>query len=286
MFEVFREKDRFIFLSLSLVFSFILLWPDRSQAQQDTAVERIDFNKKYIASYWTDTKKIVSTPFHWKAKQWASFAGLAGAWTITYVYDEEIFNFFQRNRTQTTDDISKYFIGPWGRGLYSLPLLAGIYFTGIKNEHHRNVALTGLKAYLLSGGAAFVFKHITHRHRPNDNIPPHPYVWEGPIPLTTEFTAFPSGHTTTAFAIATVLAMGYRDKIWIGITSYTMATLVGLSRINDGKHWATDVFAGAALGTFIGCVLAKSNFDGNGKITLGPSAMPEGYGIGLTYKIH
>ncbi|MBN2175871.1 MAG: phosphatase PAP2 family protein [Bacteroidales bacterium] len=271
---------------ISFVTITVFLIVGKLLAQQDTAVERIDFNKRYIVSYWTDTKEIVKTPLHWKGRQWSAFAGLAGAWTVTYVYDEEIYNFFQKNRTQKTDNISKYFIEPWGSGLYSIPLLAGIYLSGIKNEHHRNVALTGLKAYLLSGGAAFVIKYISHRHRPNDNIPPNAYLWEGPLPFTTDYTSFPSGHTTTAFAIATVLAIGYRDKTWIGVTSYTVAALVGLSRINDGKHWATDVVAGAALGTFIGCVLAKTNFDRNGKLAIGPTTVMGEYGIGIAYKIY
>ena len=160
-----------------------------------------------------------------------------------------------------------------------------IYLTGRKNNHHRNVALTGLKAFLLSGGAAVVTKHLFHRHRPSDNDPPNAYLWEGPYPFTTDYTSFPSGHTTTAFAIASVLACGYKGKIWIGVTSYTIASLVGLSRINDGKHWATDVIAGAALGTFVGVTLSKINFDGNKNINISPAAFNGGYGMRIVYQI-
>lgn len=243
------------------------------------------FNKEYIASYWHDAKKIVADPFHWRAKQWSVFAGLLGVSVVAYVYDKEIYDFFQRNRTEAGESISKYAIEPWGSGLYSIPLLAGIYITGNKNDRHRNVALTGLKAYLLSGGAAMVAKHIFHRHRPADDDPPNPYLWEGPFEFTTDYTSFPSGHTTTAFAIATVLAQGYKDKMWVGLTSYTVATLVGLSRIYDGKHWATDAIAGAAFGTFIGTVLSRINFTGDSKLTLNPLPVKGGYGFGMTYRL-
>lgn len=281
-----QNKYRFYNLINLIVFCFVVFGSTlKAEAQKDSITNEHYFNKKYVASYWHDTKKIVADPFHWKAKQWSIFAGVVGVSVVSYVYDKEIYDFFQRNRTETSDAVSKYVIEPWGSGLYSLPLLAGIYFTGIKNDRHRNVALTGLKAYLLSGGAALVTKHIFHRHRPADEDPPNPYLWEGPFEFTTDYTSFPSGHTTTAFAVATVLAQGYRDKLWVGLMSYTVATLVGLSRIHDGKHWATDAIAGAALGTFIGTVLSRSNFVKDSKLTLNPLPIKGGYGIGMTYRL-
>lgn len=270
---------------LVLIIFLILFLPTTSNSQNDTAVERVRFNKKYIVSYWKDTKKIVADPFHWKGKQWAAFAGVIGISAIVYVYDEDMFDAFQRNRTETGDAISKYAIEPWGSGLYSIPLLGVIYLTGHNNNHHKNVALTGLKAYLLSGGASFVLKHLFHRHRPGDDDPPNPYLWEGPYPFTTDYTSFPSGHTTTAFAIASVLAHGYKDKLWVGLTSYSVATLVGLSRIYDGKHWASDVMVGAALGTFVGTVLSKVNFRENSNLSINPKAFPGGYGMSMVYKL-
>ncbi|MEZ5196940.1 MAG: phosphatase PAP2 family protein [Bacteroidales bacterium] len=285
-----NNKTTYRFFTLSRFILFLIIFrvlflPTTSNSQNDTAIEKVGFNKKYLVSYWKDTKIIVSTPFHWKLKQWSVFAGVVGIAAVTYIYDEEIYNAFQRNRNETTDAISKYAIEPWGSGLYSISLLGVIYLTGHNNNHHKNVALTGLKAYLLSGGASFVFKHLFHRHRPGDSSPPNPYLWEGPYPFTTDYTSFPSGHTTTAFAIASVLAQGYKDKLWIGLTSYSVATLVGLSRINDGKHWASDVVVGAALGTFIGTVLSRINFNERSNLSLNPAAFQGGYGINLTYRL-
>jgi len=65
-------------------------------------------------------------------------------------------------------------------------------------------------------------------------------------------SAFPSGHTTVAFAAATVFAMEYKDRPLVRIIAYSAATLIGLSRITENKHWTTDVVAGAALGYFTG----------------------------------
>lgn len=271
-------------INLFLLFSFVALFPFLSKSQPVPESDLHKFNLTYITSYWHDGKIIVSEPFRWKAKQWSVFAGVVSVSVVAYVYDKEIYDFFQRNRNETTDVISNYAIEPWGSGLYSLPLLAGIYFTGIKNDRHRNVALTGLKAFLISAGASEVSKYLFHRHRPGEDDPPNPYLWEGPFVITSDYTSFPSGHTTTAFALASVLAQGYKDKLWIGLTAYTVASLVGVSRIYDGKHWATDVLAGAALGTFIGTTLSKINFAENSKIAINPVPINGGYGVSVAYR--
>ena len=52
--------------------------------------------------------------------------------------------------------------------------------------------------------------------------------------------------------MATVIAKEYRDKKWVGIASYGLASLVGLSRLGLDKHWASDVFVGSILGYAIG----------------------------------
>lgn len=252
-------------------------------AQTDSIQGSTKIDKKYLVSYWKDTKSIVKEPLHWKGKQWSIFAGIVGIGVVTYVYDEEIYDFFQLHRTTTSDNISKYLIEPWGSGLYSLPLLAGIYIAGSKDSRHRRIALTGVKAFILSGGAVIVTKHLFHRHRPSDDSPPNPGIWDGPFPFTTNYTSFPSGHTTTAFAVASVLASGYKDKLWVGVTSYTIASLVGLSRIHDGHHWASDAVAGAALGSFIGLTLSKLNFK---KVQVSPTAMYGGMGVSFTYLVY
>jgi len=66
------------------------------------------------------------------------------------------------------------------------------------------------------------------------------------------YSLFPSGHTTVAFAAATVFASEYKDKIFIPVIAYSAATLIGISRITENKHWATDVSTGAAIGYLAG----------------------------------
>ncbi len=63
--------------------------------------------------------------------------------------------------------------------------------------------------------------------------------------------SFPSGHTTTAFATATVLALVFKNNK-IAIPCLILAALVGYSRIYLAQHFLQDVIMGAILGTFFG----------------------------------
>ncbi len=79
----------------------------------------------------------------------------------------------------------------------------------------------------------------------------------------TDYSSFPSGHTTTAFSVASAVTAETavwldREDAWpgwklvVGGVMYGGATLVGISRMYHDKHWASDVVVGAAIGTFSG----------------------------------
>ena len=62
--------------------------------------------------------------------------------------------------------------------------------------------------------------------------------------------SFPSGHTSHSFTIATIVNELYGNQM--GIAAYCLAVLVAASRINDNKHYLSDVLFGAGLGTAVG----------------------------------
>ncbi|MDQ6737372.1 MAG: phosphatase PAP2 family protein, partial [Gemmatimonadota bacterium] len=70
------------------------------------------------------------------------------------------------------------------------------------------------------------------------------------------YTSFPSGHTLVAFAAASAAGeeIGYlwpHSSSLITPALFTGATLAALSRVYNDKHWASDVIAGAGVGTVI-----------------------------------
>lgn len=85
-------------------------------------------------------------------------------------------------------------------------------------------------------------KYIVGRDRPYERYPDrvHPYSLE-------DSPSFPSGHTATAFALATSLSIKC-PKWYVIAPSALWACSVGVSRMNEGVHYPSDVLAGAALG--------------------------------------
>lgn len=91
-----------------------------------------------------------------------------------------------------------------------------------------------------------LLKNITKRPRPGITHDDVHYVDDY---IVKDEESFPSGHTTGAFATATVLSEQYPEY---KPHFYTYATLVGISRIYTGVHYSSDVLAGAILGYIIG----------------------------------
>ncbi|HSG67676.1 MAG TPA: phosphatase PAP2 family protein, partial [Bacteroidales bacterium] len=182
-----------------------------------------------------------------------------GAAALLYTQDDAIRELFQRNRTEGLDKTSKYFFEPLGSWRVTVPIAAVFYAYGALAQKERPVrtGLTGLKAMAVTAVFTYAIKYAAQRHRPYDDIPPDPRAWEGPFG-SYESTSFPSGHASVSWALATVIASEYSDRIWVPVISYSMATLASLSRVYDNDHWASDVFFGAALGFFIGKFVYKS----------------------------
>lgn len=90
-------------------------------------------------------------------------------------------------------------------------------------------------------------KYLFDRQRPYERYPHRVH------PFSTESSpSFPSGHTATAFALATSLSIKY-PKWYVIAPSAVWACSVGVSRMNEGVHYPTDVLAGAAIGA--GCAV-------------------------------
>lgn len=129
-----------------------------------------------------------------------------------------------------------------GDGLFAVILVLG-YFIFRK----RAVAIKLLLAFILSGFAAQVLKKIFHAPRPKAFFAENIYTHFIEGVTHSGLTSFPSGHTTTAFAVAAIISFNCSKKITCIIT-FWMAVLVGYSRVYLGQHFVEDVLAGIIIG--------------------------------------
>ena len=78
------------------------------------------------------------------------------------------------------------------------------------------------------------------------------------------YRAFPSIHTASAFAVATVYTLETQRRApgatWIvGPVAYAIAAGPGIARMYNGQHWASDVLMGAFVGTLAGAKVVRYN---------------------------
>ncbi len=68
--------------------------------------------------------------------------------------------------------------------------------------------------------------------------------------------SFPSGHASTSFAFASVIAHRYPHNRWVKWGAYALATGVSLSRYPAKKHFPSDILVGGTLGFITGTYIA------------------------------
>ena len=113
-------------------------------------------------------------------------------------------------------------------GVFALPNL------GMEPAHNlKERVLIGATAYAMTAVFVNSLKYSIRQLRPDNSA----------------HNSFPSGHTATVFTGVEMLYQEYKhSQPWVGITGYVVATGVGLLRIYNNRHWASDVVAGAGIG--------------------------------------
>ena len=240
---------------------------------------KIKLDTHYFKSLFSDAGYVLTSPPRWERSDWVKASLIAGVTGAFFVLDDEIMEESQDFRSSTTDDMTD-FLEPFGNGAFTLPALAGLYLYGRYGENQKaeRTALLATESFLITGLFTTVLKVSFGRHRPSTGNSAD--TFDGP---STSNKSFPSGHTSTAFAIATVVANEYEDVPLVPSISYGIATLAGLSRINDNKHWASDVFFGAALGYFTSKTILRLHSNKKGRhFTIYPRADYRGGGLVLS----
>lgn len=228
-----------------------------------------------------DIQEVVSAPARWESDEWANaaWAGLAIVGTAL-VIDTPLRDTMRR---QPAGNEFLLQIERFGAE-YSAGVLGGFYLAGslADNDKAMMVAQDGLAASIIASGLiAPAIKITTGRSRPYENDGTHNFQFLGAGKLN---SSFPSGHTTEAFTLASVISAHY-EEVWVKSSAYTVATLVGIARVYHDAHFASDVLAGAIIGNWVGqSVVARNQNRRNSNVTLLPDAAKDYFGLRLAGK--
>jgi len=152
------------------------------------------------------------------------------------------FQFINSNHDPIADQFFKYFTH-YGDGLMWVPL--GIYCFFYRRKHFIAVVAGVFISTLL----AQILKRVVYP----DELRPISFLSENfPVHIIDGVTmrkshSFPSGHTTTAFAMALIMAYIINRKSW-SVVLPLLALLAGYSRVYLAQHFPTDIFAGMCIG--------------------------------------
>jgi membrane-associated phospholipid phosphatase len=191
-----------------------------------------------------------------------TFALGAAATSSAFMFDDEA-------QTLMRDKAEE--LGEFGQSAGSfktiVPLTVGLFVTGRASTDSRFRAATYdiAQATIVSGLYTDILKRTVARPRPD----------------ASDTRSFPSGHTSNAFAWASVASHHYGPKV--GIPAYALAGFIGVSRMERDKHHLSDVLAGATIGLIAGRTVTREDGEAvrpKKRLSIVPMTDPQGGGAG------
>jgi len=140
-----------------------------------------------------------------------------------------------------------------GQTFVELGLIGGFYVFGHAQHSPRAVetARLSLESLIDSTIVVSALKAVTQRPRPNE--------YNGRGTFFTGGSSFPSGHSSSAWSIATVVAYEYQNQPLVKYGAYAAAAAIGLSRYSGRNHFLSDIVVGSALGFYTGRLVYRTH---------------------------
>lgn len=225
-----------------------------------------------------DLRDLVTAPLRMSGHDWAKVgvgALIVGAASLA---DDSIRDFAQQPGNGAQDtliDANRPLANGGGFLLMGTSWLVG---RGLHRRGLQAMAVDGFEASLIAAGVITpALKIVFGRERPREDLGPHAFGGSG--------HSFPSGETTQAFALASVVAAHYHQR-WLRALSWSLAGVTAWGRIRADGHWASDVVAGAMIGAGLGRWIVHRNrpeLRPEGKRgprwSVAPEAVPGGEGL-------
>lgn len=216
-----------------LLFLAVVSWAAGS-ANAETAPQEDVSLGHFLGAVWDDVRALPT----WENTWWL----LGGTALTVGVYQFEDPDGVAHALNKGAWDGISDFGNIWGDIRVQAPLALGTWGIG-SWAGNREVAGFGFdlsRGLLLTYATTSLIKAGVNRTRPNGDD-----------------YSFPSGHTASAFTTAGVVTQRYGG--WLGGISLGLGALTALGRMEDMKHYASDVVAGAAIGWIIGRTVARDD---------------------------
>jgi len=242
-----------LFILLFFIVTFqpcLLAQEEKKDTIPETKKEKEQSKRLYNISQFTrESYLFLKQPATWNSFDWLKI-GIIAATTISVMpFDERITNSNNAHRQyyQNPFVVGGRIYGEW----YSIGAVAasfGLYGLITHNNGAKKITLELLQAGLYSESVTAVLKVIIGKSRPAGQ---NAFNFKPFSIFDYSFQSMPSGHTTSAMALSTVMSR-HAKTVAFKILAYVPAGLTMFSRIYQDKHWLSDVIPAAAIGYFTG----------------------------------
>jgi membrane-associated phospholipid phosphatase len=204
-------------------------------------------------------------------------AGVLGATALAYSYDKDIQHSIKPNQNSKIKSASEAgsLLGDPYIHIGAALLVYGGGIVADSPKWKQTGEMIG-EALILADASTLLIKEAAGRGRPDVSRAKGDFK---PFGFKTDYDSFPSMHTSSSFAMASVLAATSESYV-VKSACYLAASFVGFSRIYRNRHWTSDVLFGAALGELSGRTV--TNFHASGKrFAISPISINNGAGLAM-----
>jgi len=199
--------------------------------------------------FWNETGDFYTAPIHWDKNDFLTFGIVAVSTFGLMQFDDSIKEQFSKINSEKNHwlmEAGRY----WGEPLPSIGLsgLLLIHGYSTNNETTKKIGFEIGQSFFYSVSVTSGLKVIFGRARPSTDLPSNTF---SPFSFGNSYWSYPSGHTTVAFSLSTVLAANTTNTA-LKVIAFIPAITTAVSRVYQNHHWASDVFLGAMIGYFTG----------------------------------
>lgn len=203
-------------------------------------------NRLNFSQFKDETFDFIKQPVNWNGSDWLRLGAVSAGTILAMEVDQPVRDALTKNQSYRNSFPVK-FGKLWGE-TYTSAVVAGMFgLHGILTDTYssKKIGFEIAQAALYSGGITTVLKAVTGRARPYTNKGSADYR---PFTILDDgYHSLPSGHSTLAFALSTVLSRNVKSGA-LKVLAYIPAALTVLARESEDEHWMSDCILGGIIG--------------------------------------